>query len=230
MPCQLEMPTKTRPRVGDPDLFRPAEPTAPRALGPAAWHLPGFALAEAADLLNAVAMVERQAPLRHMTTPGGRRIGVAMTNCGDQGWVSDRSGYRYQYIDPDSGQPWPAMPPILAELATRAAAAAGFDRFVPDAGLINRYQPGVGMGLHQDRDEHDLTAPIVSLSLGMTATFLFGGLRRGDRPQRIALQHGDAVVWGGADRLRFHGIAPLRGPAHPLLGAQRLNITLRKAR
>lgn len=224
------MPTKTRPCVEEPDLFRSTEPTVPRALGPAAWHLPGFALAEAPDVLNAVATVERQAPLRRMTTPGGRRIGVSMTNCGDLGWVSDRSGYRYQSIDPDSGEAWPAMPPLLAELATRAADAAGFGGFVPDAGLINRYQPGIGMGLHQDRDEHDLAAPIVSLSMGMTATFLFGGLRRGDRPQRIALQHGDAVVWGGEDRLRFHGIAPLRGSAHPLLGEQRLNITLRKAR
>ena len=173
--------------------------------------------------------VAAEAPFRHMRTPGGRRIGVAMTNCGDLGWVSDRHGYRYAPHDPDSGLPWPAMPPVLRELAGRAAASVGFERFVPDAGLINRYQPGIGMGLHQDRDEHDLSAPIVSLSLGMRATFLFGGLRRNERPHRIALQHGDVVVWGGADRLRFHGIAPLRGSAHPLLGEQRFNITLRKA-
>lgn len=212
------------------DLFAsPAHPAPAMALGEQAWILPGFAAAQAGELLAAVQAVTAQAPWRHQQTPGGRRIAVAMSNCGALGWTSDRGGYRYQQTDPDTGTAWPPIPGVFTVLASHAAAAAGFGGFAADTALINRYRPGVGMGLHQDRDERDMAAPIVSLSLGMDAIFLFGGLQRSDRPQRIRLRHGDAVVWGGVDRLRFHGVAPLRGPPHPLLGEQRLNITLRKA-
>jgi alkylated DNA repair protein (DNA oxidative demethylase) len=169
-------------------------------------------------------------PFRRMTTPGGWEMSVAMTNCGDVGWVTDRSGYRYDTIDPDSGKPWPDMPPLLRELAEKAAAEAGFMGFAPDACLINRYEPGARMSLHQDRDERDFAAPIVSVSLGLPATFLFGGPKRADKPQRYRLQHGDVVVWGGPSRLFFHGVAPLADGQHPLLGRQRINLTFRKAR
>jgi alkylated DNA repair protein (DNA oxidative demethylase) len=151
-----------------------------------------------------------------------------MTNCGDVGWTSDARGYRYSAVDPDSGRPWPALPPAFVELARDAAAALGFDGYSPDACLINRYLPGARMGLHQDRDEGDKVAPIVSVSLGIPATFLFGGLKRSDKPARIEVRHGDAVVWGGVDRLRYHGVAPVKAAAHPLLGGQRINLTFRK--
>ena len=180
-------------------------------------------------LWPALQTVVAQAPWRHMQTPGGQRMSVALTNCGALGWVSDRRGYRYSALDPDSGQPWPPLPAPFADLATQAAAAAGFDGFTPDACLINRYAPGARMGLHQDRDERDLAQPIVSVSLGLPAVFLWGGLRRADRTVRVPLLHGDVVVWGGVDRLRFHGIAPLPEGHHPLTGAQRINFTLRRA-
>lgn len=209
------------------DLFEPSDGRV--RLGEAAWVLRGRALADSTRLLDAIAAVAAQAPFRQMITPGGRRMSVAMTSCGHHGWTTDRRGYRYSAVDPDSSLPWPTMPAVLRELAVQAASEAGFAGFAPDACLINRYAPGARMGLHQDRDERDLTAPIVSLSLGMTATFLFGGLMRGERPQRIALHHGDVLVWGGPDRLRHHGIAPLRGEPHPQLGPMRINCTLRKA-
>jgi DNA oxidative demethylase len=162
-------------------------------------------------------------------TPGGQRMSVAMTNCGDAGWVSDRRGYRYTRVDPVSDRPWPAMPPSLRRLAQRAAAAVGFDAFEPDACLVNYYTPGTRLTLHQDRNERDLAAPVVSVSLGLTATFLFGGLNRRDPTQRIQLHHGDAVVWGGAQRLAFHGIAQLRDGEHPVTGGCRINLTFRHA-
>ena len=179
-----------------------------------------------ADLHNVVA----QAPFRHMITPGGHQMSVAMTNCGNAGWVTDRSGYRYDANDPVSAKPWPAMPKSFRELARQAAAEAGFDGFAPDACLVNCYQPGARMSLHQDRDELDFAAPIVSVSLGLPAIFLFGGLARSDKPRRFRLEHGDIVVWGGPARLRFHGVAPLPDGAHPLMGRQRINLTFRKAR
>jgi DNA oxidative demethylase len=179
-----------------------------------------------ADLHNIVA----QAPFRHMITPGGHQMSVAMTNCGRIGWVTDRSGYRYDANDPVSAKPWPAMPKSFRELARKAAADAGFDGFAPDACLVNCYQPGARMSLHQDKDELDFAAPIVSVSLGLPAIFLFGGLKRADKPQRFRLQHGDVVVWGGPARLVFHGVAPLADGEHPLLGRQRINLTFRKAR
>jgi alkylated DNA repair protein (DNA oxidative demethylase) len=180
-------------------------------------------------LLAQMARVLAEAPWRRMVTPGGLTMSVAMTNCGTVGWVSDRSGYRYDPIDPASGRPWPAMPDAFASLARRAAAAAGYPSFEPDACLVNRYEPGTRLSLHQDRDERDFSAPIVSVSLGLPATFLFGGATRADRPQRIALSHGDVVVWGGVARLAFHGVAPLKDGQHPLLGRQRINLTFRKA-
>jgi alkylated DNA repair protein (DNA oxidative demethylase) len=152
-----------------------------------------------------------------------------MTNCGALGWISDRAGYRYAACDPQGGRPWPAMPDSFLELATSAAARAGFPGFVPDACLVNRYQPGARLSLHQDRDERDFSAPIVSVSLGLPAVFLFGGERRADRPLRVTLAHGDVVVWGGPSRLRFHGVLPLEDGRHRLVGRQRINLTLRHA-
>jgi len=214
----------------NPDLFTDDTPqTGATRLGPQAQVLRGFALPWVDVLWPALQSVVMQAPWRHMRTPGGQRMSVALTNCGALGWVSDRRGYRYSALDPDSGQPWPPLPAPFADLATQAAAAAGFDAFAPDACLINRYAPGARMGLHQDRDERDLAQPIVSVSLGLPAVFLWGGLRRADRTVRVPLLHGDVVVWGGVDRLRFHGIAPLPEGHHPLTGAQRINFTLRRA-
>lgn len=198
-------------------------------LGPGAVLLHAFVAAEATEIAGEIERIAACAPFRQMLTPGGRRMSVAMSNCGALGWVTDHAGYRYQAMDPDSGQPWPAMPGIFRELAGRAAAVAGFPDFVPDACLINRYLPGARMALHQDRDERDLAAPIVSFSLGLPAIFLFGGLARGDKAERLPLGHGDVIVWGGPDRLRFHGVAPLKEGVHPLLGSQRLNLTFRLA-
>jgi alkylated DNA repair protein (DNA oxidative demethylase) len=192
--------------------------------------LGGFASAAAGSLLAGIAAVASQAPFRHMATPGGRRMSVAMTNCGALGWVTDARGYRYAAIDPDSGLSWPALPAGFADFAADAASAAGVARFSPDACLINRYEPGARMAPHQDIDETDFSAPIVSISLGMPAIFLWGGLERGDPKRRVALQHGDVVVWGGPARKNFHGIAPLTAAAHPATGAARFNITFRKAR
>jgi alkylated DNA repair protein (DNA oxidative demethylase) len=196
---------------------------------PGLTHLPGFALPFEPALLAAIAEVAAAAPFRHMLTPGGQRMSVAMTNCGEAGWVSDRKGYRYDPLDPETGRPWPALPECLAQLAGRAAAQAGFAAFRPDVCLINRYQPGARMSLHQDRDERDFSSPIVSVSLGLDATFLFGGLQRSQRPHRLPLAHGDVVVWGAATRLAFHGVAPLADGCHPTVGRMRLNLTLRHA-
>jgi alkylated DNA repair protein (DNA oxidative demethylase) len=191
--------------------------------------LHGFALQDEHAILEVVGQVAAQAPFRQMTTPGGFRMSVAMTNCGPLGWVTDRRGYRYAPHDPVSDLAWPAMPEILRSLAQHAAAQAGFDHFMPDACLINRYEPGARMSLHQDKDEQDFGQPIVSVSLGLPAAFLFGGLRREDKPVRVPLLHGDVVVWGGSARLRYHGIAPLKQGSHPLTGDCRINLTFRKA-
>jgi alkylated DNA repair protein (DNA oxidative demethylase) len=192
--------------------------------------LRGFVKPFEGDVVAAVQDIVAQAPFRHMVTPGGHQMSVAMTNCGRFGWVTDRSGYRYDASDPENAKPWPAMPSSFAELAARAAERAGFGAFSPDACLINRYAPGARMSLHQDKDEDDFGAPIVSVSLGLPAIFLFGGLKRSDRPRRFRLGHGDVVVWGGPARLVFHGIAPLADGDHALLGRQRINLTFRKAR
>ncbi|MEQ9133058.1 MAG: DNA oxidative demethylase AlkB, partial [Salinisphaeraceae bacterium] len=203
------------------DLFAPAEHRETLAEG--AVILRGFALDRETALAAAIEQVTATAPFRHMETPGGHRMSAGMTNCGGLGWTTDRRGYRYTRDDPETGRPWPAMPAVFRELAIAAAAAAGYTGFDPDACLINRYHPGARMGLHQDRNEQDFDAPIVSVSLGLTATFLFGGDRRADRPQRVPLQHGDVAVWGAAARLRYHGIAPLRAGSHPFAGQARIN-------
>jgi alkylated DNA repair protein (DNA oxidative demethylase) len=202
----------------------PVEPLCPGAV-----LLRGFALASGATLVAGVREVIAQAPLRQMVTPGGLRMSVAMTNCGTLGWVSDRAGYRYAALDPASGRPWPAMPPAFATLAAAAAEQAGFADFRPDVCLINRYEAGTRLSLHQDRDERDYAHPIVSVSLGVGAVFLFGGLKRSDKTARLRLEHGDVVVWGGPARLRYHGVLPLEAESHPLTGAQRFNLTFRKA-
>ncbi len=199
------------------------------SIGPSAFILRGFALPFLHELLPSLSEITERSPFRHMVTPGGATMSVAMTNCGRLGWTTDRQGYRYAERDPTVGQAWPAMPPVFARLARTAAAAAGFDGFEPDACLINRYLPGNRLSLHQDKDERDFNAPIVSVSLGMSAVFLFGGLNRSDRALRVPLVHGDVAVWGREDRLRFHGVLPLKEDPHPLLGAQRVNITFRKA-
>lgn len=191
--------------------------------------LRGFALSQAGAILAEVKRIGEAAPFRAMQVPGGGTMSVAMTNCGAAGWVTDLRGYRYSPADPLTGQPWPDMPALIHDLAVRAADAAGFEGFQPDACLINRYEPGARMGLHQDRDEADRSAPIVSVSLGLSATFLFGGLKRSDPQARIALNHGDVVVWGGPARMAYHGIAPLKDGLHPELGRLRLNLTIRKA-
>ncbi len=202
--------------------------TVRQALAEGAWLLPGFALEAAARLLDGIDEVATAAPFRQFTTPGGRRMAVAMTNTGRLGWVSDRAGYRYSTTDPDSGRSWPAMPKHFAALARDAANLAGYAGFAPDVALINRYRPGTRLSLHQDIDETDFAAPIVSVSLGVTATFLFGGLDRRDRCRRMRLEHGDVLVWGGPSRKAFHGIAPLAASHHPLTGELRYNLTFRR--
>ncbi|MCB1765986.1 MAG: DNA oxidative demethylase AlkB [Candidatus Competibacteraceae bacterium] len=210
-------------------LFETRPGWASETLGAGATLLRGFAAEDAPALMADVERILAQAPLRQMITPSGHRMSVAMTNCGALGWISDRAGYRYEPCDPQSGRPWPPMPALLQRLAQDAAIRAGFPDFQPDACLINRYGPDARMSLHQDRDERDLTAPIVSVSLGLPAVFLWGGLKRKEPTQRIQLEHGDVVVWGGPDRLRYHGVLPLKAGHHPLLGAQRLNLTFRQA-
>jgi DNA oxidative demethylase len=210
------------------DLEPTAEPQS-QSLGAGATLLRGFALGSSLRLLEAIQDVSRQSPFRYLMTPGGFQMTVAMTNCGAAGWVSDRTGYRYDAYDPTTGLRWPAMPAVLSELATRAAAQGGFADFLPDACLINRYEPGSRLSLHQDKDERDLGAPVVSVSLGLQAVFLFGGPRRGDATRPIPLAHGDVVVWGGPSRLWYHGVRPLKDGEHPEVGRQRINLTFRKA-
>jgi len=189
----------------------------------------GFASNIAARLVTEVDGITAVAPFRNMVTPGGFRMSVGMTNCGRAGWVTDRKGYRYEPLDPITGKPWPAIPDLFLHLAASAAAAAGYPDFEPDACLINLYKPETRLSLHRDENERDLTAPIVSVSLGLPAIFLFGGNSRSDRPRRILLQSGDVVVWGGADRLVYHGVPPIADGENPLTGNRRINLTLRKA-
>lgn len=209
------------------DLFGHA--TVNLLIGPGAMLLHGFALGRAPALLAELATVTTAAPFRHFRTPGGLRMSAAMTGCGACCWVSDRRGYRYEPLDPDSGLPWPRMPAGFSALAAEAAAAAGFAGFSPDACLVNRYEPGTKLSLHQDRDERDFEAPIVSVSFGLPAVFLWGGTERSAKVTRIPLVHGDVVAWGGPSRLYFHGVAPLRPGQHLELGSCRINLTFRKA-
>lgn len=216
------------------DLFAGDLPDAGKAaqqlpIAPGAFLLRGFACALDTALLGAFDEVVARAPLRHLVTPGGYTMSVAMTNCGELGWVSDRRGYRYQSTDPVSGKPWPAMPDVWQGLAVSAALAAGYPGFDPDACLVNSYAPGARLSLHQDRDEKDMDAPIVSVSLGLPATFQFGSGSRADRPQRFRLLHGDVLVWGGESRLAYHGITTLPDGEHGLTGRRRINLTFRKA-
>jgi DNA oxidative demethylase len=198
-------------------------------LGDRAVLLRGFARERAPALVAAVEDIAAAAPFRNMITPGGFRMSVAMTNCGRAGWITDRKGYRYETADPMTGRAWPPIPALFRRLASTAAEAAGFTGFEPDACLINRYEPGTRLSLHRDENERDLSAPIVSVSLGLPATFLFGGKSRSDRPRRIGLESGDIVVWGGPDRLAYHGVAPLAEGEDVLTGQCRINLTLRKA-
>jgi len=208
------------------DLF---PPPAEETLDPGAVLLRNFAGSLEAALLESVAAIAAVAPFRNLVTPGGHVMSVAMTNCGAAGWVSDRRGYRYETHDPLSGAAWPAMPESFLELARRAAAVAGHDGFAPDVCLINRYVPGAKMSLHIDHDERDLGAPIVSVSLGLPAVFLWGGKARADKPRRVPVVSGDVVVWGGESRRNYHGVLPLKAGLHPRLGALRINLTFRKA-
>ncbi|MFC4160253.1 DNA oxidative demethylase AlkB [Chitinimonas lacunae] len=209
------------------DLF--AESDGAELLAPGAWLLRGFALVDAPVLVAAIESITAAAPWRHMEIPGGLRMSVAMSNCGDYGWVADRRGYRYDRLDPHSGQPWPPLPAVFDRLARAAAVAAGYPDFAPDACLINCYRAGTRLSLHQDRDERDFSQPIVSVSLGLPAVFLFGGNRRDEQTARLPLQHGDVVVWGGPARLRYHGVLPLKPGRHPLTGDCRINLTFRRA-
>ncbi|MGJ7507020.1 DNA oxidative demethylase AlkB [Variovorax sp. GT1P44] len=199
------------------------------ALEPGAMVLRQFARPYEGALLDGVRQLIDVSPLRHMVTPGGFRMSVAMTNCGEMGWVTDRSGYRYDPIDPETGRPWPRMPAVFSRLAAKAAAEAGFRGFEPDACLVNRYEAGTRLSLHQDRDERDFGQPIVSVSLGIPAVFLFGGSKRTDKARRVPLGHGDVVVWGGPARLHHHGVLPLKEGTHPFMGDCRVNLTFRKA-
>jgi alkylated DNA repair protein (DNA oxidative demethylase) len=209
------------------DLFAKLDPIEPFDTG--AVLLRGFCAAEAEALVREIETIAAASPFRSMQVPGGGVMSVAMTNCGAVGWVTDRSGYRYSPIEPMSDQPWPAMPENLRDLAVRAAAQAGYADFAPDACLINRYAAGARMGLHRDKDEKDFTQPIVSVSLGCPATFLWGGAKRADKTTRIELTNGDVVVWGGPTRRAYHGVAPLKAGNDPLTGAVRYNLTFRKA-
>ena len=211
---------------GEEDLQQPARI---ERIGAQAFVLRGFALPWVEALLSALEGVLQQSPFRHMQTPGGFTMSARLSSCGDLGWTSDGHGYRYSPVDPVSATPWPHMPEAFFDIAAGAASAAGFAGFVPDAGLINTYSPGAKMSLHQDKNERCYDAPIVSISLGLPAVFQFGGFQRSDPAQRISLFHGDVVVWGGVDRLRFHGVLPIKPGNHPELGEQRINITLRKA-
>jgi DNA oxidative demethylase len=209
------------------DLFEERRMATP--LQPGAMLLGGFAANEADTLLAAIRRIEAITPFRKMVTPGGWPMSVAMTNCGSVGWVTDRTGYRYDPLDPETGRPWPTMPDAFRSMAQRAAEIAGFSGFDPDSCLMNRYEPGSRLSLHQDRNERDFDAPIVSVSLGLPAIFLWGGATRGEKPTRLGLFHGDVVVWGGPARLTFHGIDTLRGGRGPA-GEFRYNLTFRTAR
>jgi DNA oxidative demethylase len=190
------------------------------------WLLPGFS--RDLPLLDDIANIIAAAPLRHLIVPGGKRMAVAMSNCGQLGWTSDSRGYRYTSVDPISGKTWPAMPKRFLDLAESAAHLVGWSRFTPDACLINRYAPGAGLGLHQDRDELDHSQPIVSVSIALPCKFILGGLRRQDPVRSVTLEHGDVMVWGGQSRLRFHGVRPLP-KLSDLSESYRYNLTFRKA-
>ena len=205
------------------------QPARREQIGEQSYVLRGYALPWLERVLPELRAVLVQSPFRHMVTPGGYTMSAALSSCGALGWTTSPQGYRYSPLDPERQQPWPSMPVVLRELAINAASAAGFDGFAPDACLINRYVPGARMSLHQDKNERDFSAPVVSVSLGLPAVFLFGGHQRSDKPRKISLFHGDVAVWGGVDRLRFHGVLPIKEGVHPRMGPQRINLTFRTA-
>ncbi|MGA9700978.1 DNA oxidative demethylase AlkB [Pseudomonas sp.] len=205
------------------------QPAGREQIGEQSYVLRGYALPWIERLLPELRRILAQSPFRKMVTPGGFTMSAALSSCGDLGWSTDSRGYRYTPLDPLSQQPWPAMPDALRQLAVQAAADAGFADFTPDACLINRYVPGAKMSLHQDKNERRYSEPVVSISLGLPAIFLFGGHERSDKPLKVSLFHGDVVVWGGVDRLRFHGVMPIKDGVHPIMGPQRINLTLRTA-
>jgi DNA oxidative demethylase len=213
------------------DLFDPIVPLTPprEVMAEGALLLRGAALPFETDILTAIQAITAMSPFRHMVTPGGFVMSVAMTNCGAAGWVTDRSGYRYDALDPESGKPWPPMPASFLDLAVAAAKEAGYPDFVPDACLINRYEPGARLSLHQDKNERNFANPIVSVSLGLPATFQFGGQKRNDPVRKFALRHGDVAVWGGPSRLCYHGVPELKEGEHGTVGRMRLNLTFRGA-
>ena len=220
------MPGPTADLFADEALQQPA---GREQIGEQSYVLRGYALPWIERLLPELRGVLAQSPFRHMLTPGGFTMSAALSSCGDLGWMTDTSGYRYTPLDPRSQQPWPVMPQVLRELAVLAAADAGFVDFAPDACLINRYVPGAKMSLHQDKNERRYSEPVVSVSLGLPAIFLFGGHERSGKTQKVSLFHGDVVVWGGVDRLRFHGVMPIKDGVHPIMGPQRINLTFRTA-
>ncbi|MBO0711842.1 MAG: DNA oxidative demethylase AlkB [Acetobacteraceae bacterium] len=191
--------------------------------------LRGYAAASAAALIGTVDAIARLAPFRRMQTPRGQ-MSVAMTACGELGWVSEKGGYRYSADDPLTGRAWPAMPALFATLAAKAAADAGFGSFVPDSTLINEYVPGTKLSLHQDKEERDPVHPVVSVSLGLPGVFAWGGLTRRSPVRRYELLNGDVVVFGGPSRLVYHGVERVADGVHPLTGRRRINLTFRRAR
>lgn len=195
-----------------------------------AYLLPGLALADAPELHRALLSIAAQSNFRHLVTPGGHRMSVAMTNCGSVGWTTTERGYVYAPKDPATGRAWPPIPPLFETLGQRATQLAGFAPLRANACVVNRYEPGTRLTLHQDKDEQDLTQPIVSVSLGLPAVFLLGGFERSAPTLRRRLEHGDVVVWGGASRLRFHGVLPIEPGSHPVCGPYRYNLTFRAAR
>jgi alkylated DNA repair protein (DNA oxidative demethylase) len=223
------------------DLFESDTPIIQPVL-PDVWLLKNYVALNETSILQDLASVIKQAPLRNMLTPMGFAMSAAMTNCGDLGWLSDRKGYRYDAINPINNLAWPKMPESFLALAKQAATLAGFSDFLPDACLINQYKIGASMGLHQDKNEMDFTQPIVSVSLGLPAIFLFGGAQRRDKPLKVPLQHGDVLVWGNKARLNFHGILAVKSNQnsnlnsvahtdlnHAYLNQHRVNLTFRKA-
>jgi DNA oxidative demethylase len=210
-------------------LFEDLTRSSNEDLGPGTAILRDMAKDRETEIMDALFSVAVRSPFRHMVTPGGFRMSVAMTNCGALGWVTDRKGYRYASVDPETNTPWPAMPNVFMDLAQESATKAGYPSFVPDACLVNRYEPGARLTLHQDKNENDFDEPIVSVSLGLPAVFLFGGLERSDKTVRVPVSHGDVLVWGGPARLRYHGVNPLKDGSHPLAGGYRFNLTFRKA-
>lgn len=191
-----------------------------------------FVLANFVDTNPLMVQVERitkVSPFRKMMTPNGHYTGVALTNCGDFGWTSDRNEYRYSSSDPLNNQPWLAIPESFKALAKNAAHVAGFKDFEPDACLINQYLIGTKLGSHQDKNEKDFSQPIVSVSIGLSAVFQIFGNQRAGQAINYRLYDGDVVVWGNSARLCYHGVRTLSAAELDPTCQQRINITFRKS-